>query len=54
MTKKPTPDLLTTLKRGPGRPRQTPSKTAEQIAASIETEAKKMLAVAQTLRGAKK
>lgn len=51
---KKTPDLMTTLKRGPGRPRKTPSKTAEQIAVSFETEAKKLQAIADALRGAKK
>lgn len=48
--RKPTPDLLDSLaKRGRGRPKKT--KTADQIADSLETEAKRLQGVADILRG---
>lgn len=53
-TKKNVPDLLGTLKSGSRRrgrpPRVQPSPTSEQIAASMEERAKKMLEVVKILR----
>ena len=47
---KTTPDLLGSLKRGPGRPPR-PAMNALQIADCFEAEAKKLQAVADILRG---
>lgn len=47
---KATPDLLGSLKRGPGRPSK-PAPTASQIADSCEAEAKKLQGLADILRG---
>lgn len=48
---KTTPDLMGTMaKRGPGRPKK-PAPTASQIADALETEAKRLKGVADTLRG---
>lgn len=52
--RKPTPDLIGALgkKRGPGRPpKHTPALTADQIAESIEAEARKLQGLADILRG---
>lgn len=47
-----TPDLIGALgKRGPGRPKNQPTPTAEQIADSIEAEVKKLQGLADILRG---
>lgn len=49
-----TPDMIGALKRGPGRPRKivaVPTRTAEQIAESLEAEAKRLQGVADILRG---
>lgn len=51
---KAAPDLLGTLKRGPGRPKKIvamPTRTAEQIADDFEAEAKRLQGVADILRG---
>lgn len=50
---KATPDLIGTLvaKRGPGRPRTQPTRTAFQIADSLEAEAKRLQNAADILRG---
>jgi hypothetical protein len=47
---KPTPDLMSTLKRGPGRPPK-PAPTASQIADEIEEHIKNLRAVVAILRG---
>lgn len=51
--KKTTPNLLDTMgKRGPGRPKKiVPTRSAEQIADSLEAEAKKLQGYADILRG---
>lgn len=50
--RKATPDLMNALgKRGPGRPRTQPTRTASQIADSLEEEAKRLQGVADILRG---
>lgn len=50
--RKSTPDLISTFgKRGPGRPRMQPTRTASQIADSLEEEAKRLQGVADILRG---
>jgi hypothetical protein len=46
---KPAPDLLGALAKKPGRPKKT--RTADQIADSIEKEAKRLQGVADILRG---
>jgi hypothetical protein len=47
-----TPDLMSTLKRGPGRPKARKSApTADEIAAELEAHAKDLKAVAAILRG---
>jgi hypothetical protein len=48
---KSTPDLMSTLKRGPGRPRKQPTRSAEEIAADLEYQGRQLLAVAAILRG---
>lgn len=51
---KTAPDLMNTLKRGPGRPRKIvaqPTRTADQIAESIEAEIEKLQGIADILRG---
>ena len=50
---KKTPDLMSQMPKKRGRPRKHPLKTAEQIAASMEQEAKRMLELADILRGKK-
>lgn len=45
----PTPDVLGALVKKPGRPKKT--RTAEQIADSIEAEVKRLQGVANILRG---
>lgn len=46
-----TPDLIETLKRGPGCPRKTPNRTALQIADDFEAQAKKLQNAADIFRG---
>jgi len=50
-----TPDLMQNIKvkRGPGRPPKKPAPNANEIASSIEAEARRMLEVAAALRGNK-
>jgi hypothetical protein len=49
---KSTPDLMSTLKRGPGRPKGRKSApTADEIAAELEAHARDLKAVAAILRG---
>lgn len=51
---KAAPDLLGTLKRGPGRPKKIvamPTRTADQIADSLEAQAKGLQHAADILRG---
>lgn len=46
----PAPDLMKTLKRGPGRPKKG-APTATQIADSLEEESKRLKGLADILRG---
>lgn len=50
---KTTPDLLGTMgKRGPGRPKKVvPTRTAAEIADSLEAQAKQLQGAADILRG---